>query len=130
MPQSISELLVYGLVLVGFLLFNYVVQQRARMARSQQGGAESDEPTPTPMDEPLDYAWGREPSSMPTAYEQVQATADVPVAPPAQKATPAPLRPHTTPRALFESRQELRHAIVLMAVLGPCRALEPFERQR
>ena len=130
MPQSISELLVFGLVLAGFLLFNYVVQQRAKRARSQQEGAESAEPTPTPMDEPLDYAWGRAPSSMPIAYEQAQARADVPTAPPAQKATPAPLPSYTAPRALFESKQELRHAIVLMTVLGPCRALEPVDFQR
>jgi hypothetical protein len=130
MLQSISELLVYGLVLAGFLLLNYVVQQRARRAQNQQEGADSAAPTAIPMDEPLGYAWGRAPSSLPVANEQAQARADVPTAPPAQKATSAPLPPYTAPRALFGSKQEMRHAIVLMTVLGPCRALEPFDRQR
>jgi len=30
----------------------------------------------------------------------------------------------------FKSRKELRHAVATMTVLGPCRALEPFEPQR
>ena len=29
----------------------------------------------------------------------------------------------------FKSRKELRHAVATMTVLGPCRALEPFEPQ-
>jgi hypothetical protein len=40
----------------------------------------------------------------------------------------APPPPAAT-RRLFRTRQDLRHAIVLMTVLGPCRALEPHEQR-
>jgi hypothetical protein len=40
----------------------------------------------------------------------------------------APPPPAVT-RRLFRTQEDLRHAIVLMTVLGPCRALEPHERR-
>jgi hypothetical protein len=49
------------------------------------------------------------------------------------KASPAPAqillrRPaHTRARALFASRSDLRRAIILMTVLGPCRGAEPAD---
>ncbi len=35
-----------------------------------------------------------------------------------------------TRRRLFRHRGELRHAIVLMTALGPCRALQPYDQEQ
>ena len=116
MPKSTSELLLYGLLIGGFLLFNYVTQQLAKKARQE----EEAEAAPLPGDGPPQDIWGRAPAEAPATPE--------PVAPgvPARRAeVPAQPRRRTTPGLLFRTRKDLRHAVVLMTVLGPCRALKP-----
>ena len=113
MPKSASELLLYGLLIAGFLLFNYVMQRLAKKARQQpeQEWGQQQEAAPSPEDEPLEDIRGRRPR------------ANLPAA-----AAPAPPPPRRTAAGpIFRSRKDLRHAVVLMTVLGPCRALEPHD---
>jgi hypothetical protein len=129
MPKSGSELLFLALIIGGFMLFNYVAQQLAKKAREQQQAAQAEAPpaaeeeAPPPGDEPLEDIWGRAPVTPPAAPAPVARTAPKP-----QAAPPLPSRRRSGAR-LFRTRKDLRHAIVLMTVLGPCRALEPHERR-
>jgi hypothetical protein len=128
MGKSGSELLVYGLIIAGFLLFNYLAQRLAKKAREQQEAAEREaaereaaQAPPVAQQEALEDIWGRLPAA-PVAAMQVPEQRSVP------RGVPPPSRPAAT-RRLFRTRQDLRHAIVLMTVLGPCRALEPPEQR-
>ncbi len=121
------DFLIYGLLIAAFLLFNYVVQQAAKRARAQQEQeqAQQQAAAPSPEDEPLDYLWGRRPQAdLPAVAAPVEPACRVEAI--AAERAPAPRR--TAPATLFRSRQDLRHAIVVMTVLGPCRALEPHDR--
>src|SRR3990170_5931833 len=122
MGKSGSELLVYGLIIAGFLLFNYLARRLAQKAREQQEAAEQAEAQAPPAEAEgeLEDVWGRAPATRPAAMRVPEQRA------PAPAVTPPP--PAAT-RRLFRTRQDLRHAIVLMTVLGPCRALEPHERR-
>ena len=75
MPKSGTELLFLGLVIAGFMLFNYVAQQLAKKARAQQEATEAEPaaeaPAPAPEDEPLQDIWGRAPAKPPAAPEVV-----------------------------------------------------------
>ncbi|MDH4173473.1 MAG: hypothetical protein OEZ09_09230 [Betaproteobacteria bacterium] len=133
MPKSGSELLFLGLIIAGFLLFNYVAQKLAKKAREhqeaekaargQQESETADAWAPPPEDAPLEDIWGRTPAPPPAAPAPVaRVEAEAPVAPP----RPSPRRSGTR---LFRTRKDLRHAVVLMTVLGPCRALEPHEQR-
>ncbi|HEU4646314.1 MAG TPA: hypothetical protein VFS80_12210 [Burkholderiales bacterium] len=123
MGKSGSELLVYGLIIAGFLLFNYLAQRLAKKAREQQEAAqrEAAQAPPVAQEDALEDIWGRLPAA-PVAATQVPEQRPVP------RGVPPPSRPAAT-RRLFRTRQDLRHAIVLMTVLGPCRALEPPEQR-
>ncbi len=115
MPKSTSELLLYGLLIAGFLLFNYVMQRLSKKAQQEQAEALP----PPPGDGPPEDIWGRAPAAPPATPEP---------AVPAQRAeAPAQPRRRTASGILFRTRKDLRHAVVLMTVLGPCRALEPHE---
>jgi len=122
MPRSTSELLLYGLIVAGFLLFNYVTQQLAKKTRQEEERALPHEAASSPEGARLEDIRGREPE------------ADLPVAvgplEPARRiesifAVPALLPRRVARGALFRDRQDLRQAVVGMTVLGPCRALEP-----
>ena len=121
------ELLIYGLIFLGFLLLNNVMQavKRARQQQEEER-AQRQESAPPPEDEPLEYIWGRRPQpDLPAAATHLEPAPRVEIAaPPAV----SPRRP--APTSLFGSRQDLRHAIVVMTVLGPCRALEPDDRRQ
>lgn len=122
MGKSGSELLVYGLIIAGFLLFNYLAQKLARKAREQQAAAAqaAAQAQPVAAREELEDVWSRSPAEQPATIHVAAPRAPMPaVAPPSPAVT----------RRLFRTREDLRHAIVLMTVLGPCRALEPHERR-
>lgn len=114
-----SDLLFYILIIGGFLLFNYLARTLARKAREQQEAAEREaaQAQPAEAEEPLEDPWGR-PLAAPVPAPQ----------PPVRTAAPPPGRPRAA-HPLFRTRQDLRRAIVVMTVLGPCRALEPFDRR-
>jgi hypothetical protein len=121
MGKSGSELLVYGLIIAGFLLFNYFAQKLARKAREQQAAAEqAAQALPEEAVEQLEDIWSRAREAQLATIQAPGQRAPMPAA--------APPPPAAT-RRLFRTRQDLRHAIVLMTVLGPCRALEPHEQR-
>ena len=130
MPQSIPDILVYGLIVAGFLLFNYVTQRLAAKARRQQQEAELDQlaQAQAAADEPLDYTWGRAGAAPALEVEPPKVPVDIAPAP-AVTTIDVSARPHAAARNLLRSRKDLRHAVVLMTVLGPCRALEPYDNR-
>ena len=98
-----NELLIYGLLIVGYLLFNYFMQQVAKRARERQDqAAQQQEAAPSPIEDV-------EPRP------RVEAIA-----------VPATAARVTAPHALVRYTADLRHAIMVMTVLGPCRALQPY----
>jgi hypothetical protein len=117
------ELLIYGLIFLGFVLFNNVMQAVKRSRQQQEHErAQQQEAAPPPEDEPMEYLWGQTPQpDAPPAAAYVEPGPRVEAI-----ATPAPSPRLTAPRALFRSTQDLRHAIVVVTVLGPCRALKPY----
>jgi hypothetical protein len=132
MPQSIPDIIVYGVIVAGFLLFNYVLQRRANNARRQQQQEAELDPlaqAQAAAEQPQDYAWGRAPGAAPLPVEPPRVvTYDMAPAAPAGTLD-VPARPNAVARSLLRSRKEVRHAIVLMTVLGPCRALEPYDNR-
>jgi len=141
--MELLQLLFFALALIGFMVFNYAMQRAARRAQArQQHEALQQEAVPlgavdTAENESLDDVWGRTPQPD-VAMERARGDLLRSIAPPmVQTATDArrdaatqrealPRRGRTLGRNLFRSRQALRHAIVSMTVLGPCRALEPY----
>ena len=125
MGKSGSELLVYGLIIAGFLLFNYLARRLAQKAREQQEAAEraAAQAPPAEAEGELEDVWGRAPAARPAALRVPEQRAPAPVAAPPLE------QPAATRHRLFRTRQDLRRAIVLMTVLGPCRALEPHEQR-
>lgn len=124
-----SNLLIYGLFIAGYLLFNFLMQQVARRARQQRERAQQEQAQQgavlTSADGPLDDLWGR-------GGQQEETHEHVATVEPARKpvetlAGTAPA-PRLSPNTLLRSRQSLRDAIVVMTVLGPCRALDPHDR--
>ena len=81
-------------------------------------------PEPAPAeDAPLEDIWGRRAAPAPAA----PVVAPRPAPPPA-RAEPALRRRIHPVRALLQDKKDLRRAVVLTMVLGPCRAQEPPER--
>lgn len=138
-----NNLLIYGLlflVIIGFNLFNQFVAARAQHRRSQQqvAGAQG-MPQPGPEDNPValtESDWGRPPEAKPAPeLRPVPALARKPESARSQS-DPAirairPPRPSQRRRArhrMFQHRRALRDGIVMMTVLGPCRALQPYDQ--
>ncbi|HEX6298093.1 MAG TPA: hypothetical protein VFZ74_16100 [Burkholderiales bacterium] len=113
--------IIYVLVFLGFVLFNVLTQMARRRQQSEAQAGErdaADEPPSPAADEPLEDIWGRVPPPAPV-------TVPPPVAAP--HAAPAlPRRVHPV-RALLKDKRDLRRAVILMMVLGPCRSQEPPE---
>jgi len=122
-----SELLVYAAIVAAFLFFNYVMQRHARKAREArearaQHAATTDADFPQPLD---DHSWGGG-SAVPDEVARARAMA---VGAPLPVPTAALRKPLDSEglRQRLRSREGLREAVVLMAILGPCRALEPYD---
>ena len=123
--------ILYVIVFLGIVLFNFVMQQAARR-RQQEKQAQAGEPLeeaaepPLPAGpEPLEDIWARVPAPAPVAA----------ALPPMAAPRPAPLLAPALPRrmhpvrALLKDKRDLRRAVILMMVLGPCRAQDPPERR-
>jgi hypothetical protein len=111
--------LLYVLGFIAIVLLNYFVQRAAR--RRQQEEQAQAQPV---EEELLEDIWGRTPRpAAAPAPAPLAAPRPVPVAAP----PPAPRRTHPV-RALLHDKRDLRRAVVLMMVLGPCRSQEPPER--
>jgi hypothetical protein len=118
MIDSLLDWLIYGLVFVGYLVFNYITARRGQ--RERERPLPSQAPANTGEIEEDPYAWGRSPVTEPTI---------VPWVPPPAPRDPSPAAPAAVPRSddravrirsQLRGTQGLRDAIVLMTVLGPC----------
>ena len=116
--------LLYVLGFIAIVLFNYFAQRAARR-RQQQEEAQA-QPAPPPVEEPLlEDVWGRTPTPAPVP---APLAAPRPAALPIAVQPPAPRRTHPV-RALLHDKRDLRRAVVLIMVLGPCRSQEPPARR-
>lgn len=119
MDETGSRLLIIGLIIAGFMLFNHFAQQAAKRLREQQEASERETAAPEEEEEELEDIWGRPVPPRPTA--------------PAPNEAPAPRLARAAParaaHPLFRTRQDLRRAVIAMTVLGPCRAQEPPEQR-
>jgi hypothetical protein len=120
MERAPLDLLVYALVFVGIVLVNYLLQRLVKRAQQQvpvpELPQEEGEGPPSP-----ESLWGRAPqaSAVPAmSAERVERSA-------APGVSPAGTQRRTGASALFRSRADIRRAVVVMTVLGPCRAQEP-----
>jgi len=146
--MGLFELLVYGFMFGAFLLFNYVSQQAARRRREQQRQEQEAveaqrgyaQEAGVPIADPLGQAWGRAPEAVPyevAPYEVVAPALREEVLAQARRVAAAAPRPvfepparvgrRRTKRHFLRTRQDLRDAVVAMTVLGPCRALQPYD---
>lgn len=115
------DLLLFVLLFLGIVLFNYVMQQAARRRQAEEQAQAAQQQAPLPVeDQPLEDVWGRAPAAAPAPSAMLAARQ-------AAAAPPAPRSRHPV-RALLKDKRDLRRAVVLTMVLGPCRAQEPPER--
>jgi hypothetical protein len=116
--------LLYVLGFVAFVLFNFIAQRAARR-RQQEEEAQARVPAAAPQvdEQPLEDIWGRAPAQPPPAPVPVPR----PALAPARVEAPIVRRVHPV-RALLKDQRDLRRAVILTMVLGPCRAQEPPER--
>ena len=119
--------LLYVLAFVGFILFNYFVQKATRRRQEEEASAQEQaaaEAAPPGEDEPLEDIWGRTPAPAPAP-----AAPPRPAAPSiAVRPQPPAARPIHPVRALLRDKRDLRRAVILGMVLGPCRSQDPSER--
>jgi hypothetical protein len=129
--ERIPVELLYVLAFIGFILFNYFVQKAARRRREEEQAQAAPQPAPPLAEEELlEDIWGRTPTPAPApapAPTPAPVLAPRPAALPIAAQPPAPRRAHPV-RALLHDKRDLRRAVVLMMVLGPCRSQEPPER--
>ncbi|HEX2198994.1 MAG TPA: hypothetical protein VHG88_10285 [Burkholderiales bacterium] len=111
--------LLYALAIVGFFLFNMLAQRAARRRQREEQAAQ---PEPVVAEEPLEDIWGRTPQPAPVPAPVLTQIELAP--PPPPRVSTAPPRMHPM-RALLNDPRDLRRAVALMMVLGPCRAQEP-----
>ena len=116
-----ERFLVELLFVLGFLalvLFNYLAQRAARRREQQEKTQTVVTPGPPSVEEELpEELWGRTAAPPPPPAPVLVSRS----APP-----PAPRRLHPV-RALLNDKRDLRRAVVLMMVLGPCRGQETPE---
>jgi hypothetical protein len=112
--------LLYVLGFIAIVLFNYFAQRAARRREQQEKAQAAVATAPPSVEEELpEELWGRTAAPPPPpAPVLVRRSAPAP---------PAPRRLHPV-RALLKDKRDLRRAVVVMMVLGPCRGQEPPER--
>ena len=112
--------LLYVLGFLALVLFSYLAQRAARRREQQEKAQAAVAPAPPSVEEELpEEIWGRTVTPPPPP--------PVPALLPRSAPPPAPRRLHPV-RALLKDKRDLRRAVVLMMVLGPCRADESPER--
>jgi hypothetical protein len=115
--------LLFVLGFIAIVLFNYIAQRAARR-RQEEEQAQAQAAPPPVEEELLEDVWGRTPAPAPAPAPVL---APRPEALPIAAQPPAPRRTHPV-RALLHDKRDLRRAVVLMMVLGPCRSQQPPER--
>jgi len=131
--MGLSDFVIYALifaVLIGYTVLKEYLSRQAAQRRPGLPGPQGVEqqPAPAPPQEVTDTQWGRAPAperAMPRAKPDAWRTAHGSAQPRDRGASPQRAR-----HPLFRNRQQLRHAIVVMTVLGPCRAQQPYDDER
>ena len=131
------EFLVWGGLFVAMLVLNFAMQRAAARKREQPEARRQQQPAAPPGRPSAAELWGQLRKITEAAEAKAGARAEWAEAPPesfrdaAEQAAPAPAAPMASPRrrpytrrSLLGSRSDLRKAIVLMTVLGPCRGAE------
>jgi hypothetical protein len=113
--------LLYILGFIAIVLLNFIAQRAARHRQQQEQARALIPSAPPPSEEELsEDVWGRTPTRPPSIPVLVPRPAPAPA-----RAEPSmPRRDHPV-RALLQDKRDLRRAVILMMVLGPCRAQEP-----
>jgi len=140
-----NELLIYGLLflaIIGFNVFKQFLAARAEQRRRPQQAADA-QGTPQPDLEADPFTltetdWGRPPEAEPVPELRPKVKLALKPEPVWSQSDPAngamrPPKPPERHRArhhMFQHRGALRDGIVMMTVLGPCRALQPYEQDR
>lgn len=140
-----NELLIYGLLflaIIGFNVFKQFLAARAEQRRRQQlAAAAQGMPQPDPAADPFTLTetdWGRPPEAEQVPELPPKVALALKPEPARSRSGPAigairPPKPSERRRArhrMFQHRRALRDGIVMMTVLGPCRALQPYEQDR
>ncbi len=119
--------LIYILLIGGVLLFNHFMQQaaRRRQAEMEQDEAPQEAPPQDALDEDI---WARAPLTAtalpePAAYVEPVHRSTSPTA------SPAAARRRFSRQSLMGTRRDVQNAVVIAAILGPCRAFEPHDKQ-
>ena len=117
--------LLLGVVIALVFLYQYVMQ-RIRASRQQQRDA-PDELPPGPLEtNAAQWQWELPPAS--TAAPLVMPAVTAPERRPERREAPATRRRRRFSRdSLFGDRHKLQDAVVIAAIVGPCRAKEPHD---
>jgi hypothetical protein len=120
--------LIYILLIGGVLLFNYFTQQAARRRQAEMEQDEAPQEAP-PQEDALDEdIWGRAPR-IATALPERAAYVEPAGRSKSPSASPAPARRRFSRQSLMGTRRDVQNAVVIAAILGPCRAFEPHDKQ-
>jgi hypothetical protein len=124
--------LIYILIIGGVLLFNYVMRQAARQRQAESPPEEAPQDAwsqdESPQDAPVADRWAvapRTPAALPVAAAAVE-RARRSQSPTASLARP---RRRFSRHSLMGTRRDVQNAVVVAAILGPCRAFEPHDKQ-
>ena len=121
--------LLLGLVVALVFLYQYVMQ-RIRASRQQQRDP-PDELPPGPLEQREAAQWQWELPSASTAAPVVMPVITAPEHRPERREAPATRRRRRFSRdALFGDQQKLQNAVVIAAIVGPCRAVEPHDMRQ
>jgi hypothetical protein len=127
-----SELLVFAAIVAAFMAFNAVVSWLARKAReAREREIEPARTQPTAVEPLLDHAWG---GGAPVRAAEELTRSELTVVPHSVPAATSVLESRKSRQIVrvtrrLRTQQGVREAIVLMTVLEPCRALEPYSTQ-
>lgn len=139
---GLSEFVVYGLLFAAIIGFNILKQVLGgrRDQKRRQARAERPAPQPASQPEPMETQWGRTLEPEPVALavpvlplevvsaRERESLRQARLAAAAQEKAVQQVARAGSRRRLFRTREELRQGIVLMTVLGPCRALQPHDQ--
>lgn len=125
--KSFPPELIYVLIFAAIMLFQFMMKKLERKARQEQEGqpAQQDsipeEYVARTYEEPAETAAPSAPPSVPKLAARHFVRTD------ATKAAPPLSRRRFSRGSLMGNRRDVQNAMVIAAILGPCRAFEPHD---
>ena len=113
--KNLPEELIYGLIFGAILLVQYLMK---RFVPQPQPSAPQDEPAPE-IAEQMQVAFEGSPGSAASETDFGRS--------PLRGTAAASARHRFSRKALMANRRDVQNAIVIAAIIGPCRAFEPHE---